>query len=62
MQSTTDELTSSLASGEGRLPQIHLHLSWSQDVDIDSQAQKKVEDSLTHIFDSTWGKTNLIFH
>lgn len=61
MQGTPGELTSSLASGEGRLPHIHLHLSCSEDVDIDSQARKKVGDSLSQTFDSTWGKTYLIF-
>lgn len=54
MQSTTDELTLNLASGEGKFPRIHL--SWSEDGNMDSQAQKKVGDSLSQIFDSAWGK------
>lgn len=61
MQGTPDELTSNLASRKGKLPQIHLHLSWSEDVDIDSHTQKKVGDSVSQIFDSAWGKSNLIY-
>lgn len=59
MQGTTDELTSNFASGEGELPQIHLHLSWSEDIDVDSQKTgTKIGDSLCPIFDSAWEKMN----
>lgn len=46
MQGTADQLTSNLASGEGKLPQIHLHSFWSENADTDSQAQKKDRDSV----------------
>lgn len=49
MQGTTDELASNLASGKGKLPQIHLHLSWSEDVDIDSHVEKKETVSLKYL-------------